>query len=58
MQYNFTVERQQWNSGFRISYIGTNTRDGEWGSNINQPSSDTRRYIDKPRRFPNYPAIT
>ncbi|MBI1873905.1 MAG: TonB-dependent receptor [Acidobacteria bacterium] len=58
MQYNFTVERQQWNSGFRVSYIGTNTRQGEWGSNINQPVADTRRYIDKPRRFPNYPAIT
>ena len=58
MQYNVTIERQQWNSGFRISYIGTNTRQGEWGYNINQPVPDTRRYIDKPRRFPNYPAIT
>jgi hypothetical protein len=58
MQYNLTVERQQWNTGFRISYIGTNTRQGEWGYNVNQPLPDTRRYIDKPRRFPNYPAIT
>jgi hypothetical protein len=58
MQYNITVERQQWNSGFRISYIGTNTRQGEYGLNINQPIPDTRRFIDKPRRFPNYPAIT
>ena len=58
MQYNVTVERQQWNTGFRISYIGTNTRQGEWGRNINQPVPDTRRYIDKPRPFPNYPAIT
>jgi hypothetical protein len=58
MQYNVTLERQQWNTGFRISYIGTNTRQGEWGYNINQPLPDTSRYIDKPRRFPNYPAIT
>jgi hypothetical protein len=58
MQYNVTVERQQWNTGFRISYIGTNTRQGEWGRNINQPVADTGRYIDKPRPFPNYPAIT
>ena len=56
-QYNFTIERQQWNMGFRVSYIGTNTRQGEWGRNINQPVPDTRRYIDKPRLFPNYPAI-
>jgi len=57
-QYNLTIERQQWNTGFRVSYIGTNTRQGEWGRNINQPVPDTRRFIDKPRLFPNYPAIT
>jgi hypothetical protein len=57
-QYNLTIERQQWNTGFRISYIGTNTRQGEWGRNINQPLPDTRRYIDKPRLFPKYPGIT
>jgi hypothetical protein len=57
MQYNVTVERQQWNTGFRISYIGTDTRQGEWGRNINQPVPDTRRFIDKPRQFPSYPAI-
>ena len=57
-QYNLTIERQQWNTGFRISYIGTNTRQGEWGRNINQPLPDTGRFIDKPRLFPNYPAIT
>jgi hypothetical protein len=58
MQYNFTIEHQRWNTGFRLSYIGTNTRQGEWGYNINQPIPDSRRYIDKPRRFPKYPAIT
>ncbi len=57
MQYNLTVEHQRWDTGFRISYIGTNTRQGVWGHNINQPLADTRRFIDKPRRFPNYPNI-
>ncbi|MGH9719701.1 MAG: carboxypeptidase regulatory-like domain-containing protein [Bryobacteraceae bacterium] len=55
MQYNLTVEHQRWNTGFRASYIGTNTRQGEWGYNINQPVPDNRPYIDKPRRFPQFP---
>ncbi|MCU0244984.1 MAG: TonB-dependent receptor [Bryobacter sp.] len=57
MQYNFTIERQQWDTGFRLSYIGTNTRQGVWGYNVNQPLADTRLFADKPRRFQNYPAI-
>jgi carboxypeptidase family protein len=57
MQYNLTIERQQWNTGFRISYIGTNTRQGDYQFNINQPVPDNRAYVDKPRRFPNYPGI-
>lgn len=58
MQYNFTIEHQRWNTGFRASYIGTNTRQGQWGYNINQPLPDGRPFIDKPRPYPNYPAIT
>jgi hypothetical protein len=58
MQYNLTLEHQRWDTGFRISYVGTNTRQGEFGYNINQPVPDTRAYIDKPRMFPRYPAIT
>jgi hypothetical protein len=58
MQYNFTIEHQRWNTGFRASYIGTNTRQGQFGYNINQPVADGRAFIDKPRMFPNYPAIT
>ncbi|MGH8246947.1 MAG: hypothetical protein ACREUU_11010, partial [Gammaproteobacteria bacterium] len=58
MQYNATIEHQRWDTGFRISYIGTNTRQGVWFYNINQPLPDTRAYIDKPRRFPHYPAIS
>ncbi|MBI3278782.1 MAG: carboxypeptidase regulatory-like domain-containing protein [Acidobacteria bacterium] len=58
MQYNLTIEHQRWSTGFRISYIGTNTRQGDWGYNINQPVPDTRPFVDKPRRFPRYPGIT
>lgn len=58
MQYNLTVEHQRWNTGFRLSYIGTNTRQGEWSYNINQPVPDSRPYVDKPRRFLRYPAIS
>ncbi|MBI4877623.1 MAG: TonB-dependent receptor, partial [Acidobacteria bacterium] len=42
MQYNLTIEHQRWDTGFRLSYIGTNTRQGEWRYNINQPLADTR----------------
>lgn len=58
MQYNVTIEHQRWDTGFRVSYIGTNTRQGEWGYNINQPIADDRPFVDKARRFPRYPAIT
>ncbi len=58
MQYNLTIEHQRWNTGFRLSYIGTNTRQGEWSYNLNQPAPDTRPYVDKPRRFPHYPNIS
>lgn len=58
MQYNFTVEHQRWSTGFRASYIGTNTRQGEWGYNYNSPVPDARPFVDKARPFPNYPAIT
>ena len=57
MQWNFTVEHTQWDTGFRASYIGTNTRQGDWAYDINQPVGDTRLFVDKPRMFPNYPAI-
>lgn len=57
MQYTATIEHQRWSTGFRISYIGTNTRQGQWSYNINQPVPDDRPFIDKPRMFPRYPAI-
>lgn len=57
MQYTFTIERQQWNTAFRASYIGTNTRKGVFTYNINQPVADTRLFVDKPRMFPQFPTI-
>jgi hypothetical protein len=57
MQYNLTVEHQKWNTGFRLSYIGTNTRQGDYTININQPLPGASRYLGKPRLFPRYPVI-
>lgn len=57
MQYNFTLEHQQWDTGFRLSYIGTNTRQGDYSYNYNSPVPDSRPFIDKPRPFQQYPAI-
>jgi hypothetical protein len=58
IQYSFTIEHSRWNTGFRASYIGTNTRQGDYGYNYNSPAPDDRLFIDKPRVFPRYPGIT
>ncbi|MGH9658319.1 MAG: TonB-dependent receptor domain-containing protein [Bryobacteraceae bacterium] len=57
MQYTLTLERQQWDTGFRLSYVGSNTRQGVYRYDINSPLVDARSYIEKPRRFPRYPGI-
>lgn len=57
MQWNATIEHQRWSTGFRLSYIGTNMRQGVWSYDINAPVPDSRPYVDKPRRFPRYPGI-
>ncbi|HWC00959.1 MAG TPA: TonB-dependent receptor, partial [Bryobacteraceae bacterium] len=57
MQYNVTLEHQQGNTAFRLSYVGTNTRKGTWAFNINQPQPGPGTFISKARAFPNYPAI-
>jgi hypothetical protein len=57
MQYSLTFEHQRWNTGFRLSYVGTNTRQGDYTFNVNQPQPDTQPYVSKPRLFPSYPAI-
>ncbi|MEX2260653.1 MAG: TonB-dependent receptor [Bryobacteraceae bacterium] len=55
MQYNLTLEHSRWDTGFRFSYIGTNTRQGDWSYNYNAPVPDERLYVDKTRAFPQYP---
>jgi hypothetical protein len=57
MQYSLTLEHAHWDTGFRLSYIGTNTRQGEYSYNYNSPVPDARPFIEKPRPFPRYPAI-
>jgi Carboxypeptidase regulatory-like domain/TonB dependent receptor-like, beta-barrel len=57
-QWNLTIEHQHWATGFRVSYIGTNTRQMQYDYNINAPVVDERLFIDKPRRFPLYPGIS
>ena len=58
MQYNFTIERQQWNTGFRASYIGTAMRRGAYAYNYNAPVANNQSYISKPRPFPKFPDIS
>ena len=57
MQYNFTIERQQWNTGFRVSYIGTSMRKGPWMYNYNSPAPDNRPFTEKPRPFNDFPEV-
>jgi hypothetical protein len=56
-QYTLTIEHQRWDMGFRATYTGTNTRQGIYRRDINQPIADDRPYSAKPRPFPNYPSI-
>ena len=57
MQYNATIEHQEGPMAFRVSYVGTNTRKGIWGFNLNQPVPGTGLYVNKGRLFPQYPGI-
>jgi outer membrane receptor protein involved in Fe transport len=57
-QWNLTVEHERWNTGFRLSYVGTNTRQMRYTFDINAPAIDNRLYIQKTRRFPRYPGIS
>ena len=57
LQYNFTIERQQWNTGFRISYVGTALREGVYQYNYNAPIPNAQAFTAKARPFPKYPGI-
>jgi len=51
------LERRQWDTGFRLTYSGTNTRQGVYRWDVNSPVADGQLYVDKARRFPRYPGI-
>jgi hypothetical protein len=56
-QYNFTIEHQRWDTGFRASYIGSGSRQYIWSYDYNSPQPSAALYINKPRPFPQYPGI-
>ena len=56
-QYNVTIEHQHWNTGFRLSYIGTAGRKGVYQYNYNSPVVNSQLFVDKARPFGNYPEI-
>jgi Carboxypeptidase regulatory-like domain len=56
-QYSATIEHQQWNTGFRISYVGTASRQDTFFYDINSPIPNAQPFTSKPRPFPNYPNI-
>jgi hypothetical protein len=57
MQYNLTIEHQMGANAFRLSYVGTNTREGVYEYNINQPLPSTTLFINKGRMFQTFPLI-
>ena len=57
-QFSVTIERQQWDMAYRMSYVGTLGRKLLYRWNINTPAPDERMFVDKPRPFPTYPGIT
>jgi hypothetical protein len=57
-QFSLTVEHERWNTGFRVSYVGTLGRDMWYTRDVNSPVADERLYNEKPRPFPQYPSIT
>jgi hypothetical protein len=57
MQYTATIEHNRWDTGFRFTYTGTNTRQGIYRWDFNQPAVNGELYVDKARPFPRYPSI-
>jgi hypothetical protein len=61
MQWNFSIDHDLgFNTGLRLSYIGSGTRDLVWAPNLNQLYYSTTYYVDQPlsdRPFPNWGII-
>jgi hypothetical protein len=61
MQWNFSMDRDLgFQTGLRLSYIGSGTRDLVWSPNLNQSYYSTIPYPDQPlstRPFPNWGVV-
>ena len=61
MQWNFSMDHDLgFNTGLRLSYIGSGTRDLVWAPNLNQSTYSTTYFVDQPlsdRPFPNWGVI-
>jgi hypothetical protein len=61
MQWNFSIDHDLgFNTGLRLSYIGSGTRDLVWAPNLNQSYYSTTYYVDQPlssRPFPNWGVV-
>jgi hypothetical protein len=56
--WNLTLEKELAGMRLRASYVGTGGRKMPYGHNINQPAPGPGLFVEKPRPFPNLPAIT
>jgi hypothetical protein len=52
-QWSMTLERELFDMGFRVSYIGTYSRKLVWTQNVNQPIPGLTAFNNNLRRFPN-----
>jgi hypothetical protein len=57
-QWNFTLERELWNMGFRASYVGTKTHQLVMGRNLNQVVPSTTPYSASRRLYPQLSGAT
>jgi hypothetical protein len=61
LQWNFSIDHDLgFNTGLRLSYIGSGTRDLVWAPNLNQSYYSTTYFVEQPlssRPFPNWGVI-
>ena len=60
-QWSITFERDLgWNTGARVSYIGSKTNDLVWSPDLNQVPANTRGYaaVSQTRPFPDWNVVT
>ncbi len=56
-QWNVTVERELFDMGVRVSYIGTNSRHLIWTANLNQPTPGMEPFRNDMRQFPAFRTV-